>query len=257
MMHMLRRLAAFAAAFALTMPLAGCAAPAAPDVDPSDWFTNTPAQSQSSETEQADDTGAWSRATAPDYYRVAGKADFTGVTLPQGAGVEYAVPDPLGRAGTVLARIDKRMRDAGAARGRDMPDTIAGWPAHNPKVEIRFASGRVYHGYLYNRSHLLAKSLGGEDSPRNMVTGTRPQNVGDNDRPGGMAYTETLARDWLDAHPDGTVAYKATPHYVGDELLPRTVTVDMLTSDGSIDQHVVVYNAAEGYRIDYANGNVG
>lgn len=80
--------------------------------------------------------------------------------------------------------------------------------------------------------------------------------MGRNQPPGGMAYTETLARDWLDAHPDGTIVYMATPNYQGDELLPRTVTVDIRTSDGAIDQHVTVYNTADGYGIDYLHGGV-
>lgn len=146
--------------------------------------------------------------------------------------------------------------NAGRDRDRDMPDDITGWPDDNPKVSIDLGDGDTYHGYLFNRSHLIAKSLGGEDIPANMITGTRTENVGRNQPAGGMAYAETLALDWLDRHPDGTVTYMATPDYTGDELLPRTVTVDIRTSDGTIDEHVTVYNTANGHDIDYAHGGV-
>ena len=213
--------------------------------------------------------GEWSFAAAPDYYTVVGRSDFTGVDVPAAGGITYAEPDSLGRSGRAVGVITKRLRDDGAERDRDMPSTITGWPRRNPEVDINLTDANTcaqpkegrpkntcYHGYLFNKSHLIAKSLGGEDSARNMVTGTRTQNVGRNQPAGGMAYTETEARDWLDKNPSGTVTYVATPVYQGDELLPRVVTVDIRTSDGSIDQHVIVFNTANGFDIDYLNGGV-
>ncbi|MBT1166287.1 DNA/RNA non-specific endonuclease [Bifidobacterium simiarum] len=220
---------------------------------PSDSSTNG---STSGSSGTASDTAAWNPATAPNYYLVSGRANFSAAgSLPATGTIRYAEPDSLDRSGMAVGVIDRRLMTAGSSRERHMPDTITGWPRHNPKVAITMASGRTYHGYLFNKSHLIAKSLGGKDEADNMVTGTRTQNVGDNDAtPGGMAYTETLARNWLKTHSSGTIVYMATPHYQGSELLPRTVTVDIRTSDGSIDQHVIVYNTAQGYDIDYANG---
>lgn len=54
------------------------------------------------------------------------------------------------------------------------------------------------------------------------------------------------------AHPDGYAYYAATPAYVGDELAPRSVFVDVLSSDSSINDHVEAYNAAAGNDIDNA-----
>lgn len=198
----------------------------------------------------------WNITDYPDYYLVAGKADFTNVSIPTTPSVINSQLDQYGRAGQAVALINKQMRDAGSDRDRDMPDEIAGWPSPNPKVTIDLGNGRQYRGYLFNRSHLIAKSLGGEDSVENMVTGTRTQNVGKNQPAGGMAYTETEARDWLDQNPSGTITYAATPVYEGSELLPRYVTVDIKTSDGTIDQHVIVWNTANGFDIDYQNGGV-
>ncbi|NMM99698.1 DNA/RNA non-specific endonuclease [Bifidobacterium sp. DSM 109958] len=254
-MHLRKIAAALLAAVTLLVP-AGCA------VDPSAIgdLIGPSASSGAQVTE-------WSLAAAPDYYTVTGKADFTGVTLPAAGEITYAQPDSLGRSGRAVGVITKQLRDDGSERDRDMPSTITGWPKRNPEVDINLTADNTcaqdkstcpkntcYHGYLFNKSHLIAKSLGGADKAENMVTGTRTQNVGKNNPAGGMAYTETEARDWIDKHPDGTITYMATPNYTGNELLPRTVTVDIRTSDGSIDQHVTVWNTANGYSIDYAKG---
>jgi DNA-entry nuclease len=69
-----------------------------------------------------------------------------------------------------------------------------------------------------------------------------------------MAYCENLARMWLEDYPDGWLAYVATPVYEGDELVCRSVIVDMLSSDGELDVRIEVFNAAKGYTIDYATG---
>lgn len=201
-------------------------------------------------------TNEWSMSTAPNYYRVAGPADLSDDTIPKTPSITYAPLDEHGRAGKVTGRISQDMRDQGSKRERNMPDQIAGWPQHNPKVAIALDNGKTYHGYLFNRSHLIAKSLGGQDIAANMVTGTRTQNVGDNQPAGGMAYSETKARNWLDTHPTGTLTYVAEPHYQGSELLPRTVTVDMVSSDQVINEHVIVYNTANGFDIDYQQGGI-
>lgn len=198
--------------------------------------------------------GTWDAAAYPDYYRVLGPA-VADVELAPGE-ARYAGLDALGRAGRVSALVTYDMMEAGSSREREDISGIhpAGW-GHNAEVEIETPGGSAYHGYLFNRSHLLAKSLGGEDAAENLVTATRTQNVGDNrGQDGGMAYTEGLARDWLRENPDGTVLYSATPVYVGSELLPRSVVVDVLSSDGSLDLEVEVFNAALGFEIDYATG---
>ncbi|MBT1162199.1 DNA/RNA non-specific endonuclease [Bifidobacterium sp. SO1] len=262
----------------LSMSLAGCSQS---DIDTAqnllDRATNSIQTPDGSNSEENGGSGnatvatipEWNLSDYPDYYKVLGKADFANTTLPAAGTIDYATPDSLGRSGKTVGVITKRMRDAGSDRDRHMPDTVTGWPATNPKVQIDLTDENAcalpksarpknscYSGYLYNKSHLIAKSLGGEDSAENMVTGTRMQNVGRNDskHPGGMAYTETEARDWLDDNPSGTIAYMATPVYEGNELLPRYVLVDIKSSDSSIDQHVVVWNTANGWNIDYVTG---
>lgn len=200
----------------------------------------------------------WNPSTAPEYYIIAGQAvQSTLDTAPKAPGVTYTGVDANGRVGRASALISKQMRDEGSERKRnDLPDP-AGYKGNNQRVEIPAVDGgKPYKGYFYNRSHMVAKSLGGKDELDNLVTGTRMQNVGMNDssNPGGMAFTETEARNWLDKNPTGTIQYVVTNAYVGSEIVPRSTFVDIRSSDGSIDQHVEVFNAAMGYTIDYSTG---
>lgn len=191
----------------------------------------------------------------PDYYRVIGASTTAREGKP--AGITYGELDALGRATGCSGWITGEMRAEARERGRseaELPDP-AGWPEDNAEVEIAGIEGRRdYHGWFWNRSHLVADSLGGEPSPENLVAGTRTENVGDNAQAGGMAYAETLARDWLDAHKHGSLWYAASPVYIGDELIPRAVIVDIKTDDNAIDEKIVVYNAAYGWSIDYTTG---
>lgn len=175
--------------------------------------------------------------------------------------IDYCELDRLERATCAYGELthDLRAGERGADR-EDITKDPAGW-GDNSKVEISSTDGEItYRGYMFNRSHLVADSLGGSPDMVNMVTGTRTQNVGFNNSGGsgngGMAYTETIARDYLDsdASKDCSLYYAATPNYSGDELLPRTVTVDIQSCDKSIDERVVVPNTANGYTIDYTDG---
>lgn len=195
----------------------------------------------------------WDSASYPDLYRIAGKALIDDGALNPGD-VVYGGFDSLGRTLPVKAYLNAENFAYGKRDRGDISDIYpSGW-SDNREVEVTFPSGTVYHGYFWNRSHLLAHSLGGEDTAENMVTGTRAQNVGDNRTPGGMAYTETLARGYLAGHPDGTLYYFVTPVYEGNGLVPRSVFVDMKSGDGEIDCEVEVYNVMPGFTIDYATG---
>ncbi|UQS84057.1 DNA/RNA non-specific endonuclease [Bombilactobacillus thymidiniphilus] len=115
-----------------------------------------------------------------------------------------------------------------------------------------------YHGYLYNKSHLLAWSLGGSMSSENVILGTRAQNVGTNQQnnPGGMAYTETKVRDFLRQHQDDTVFYQATPYYKGNELVARGVQVQVqsIKNPSALHLNVWTFNTQSGVTINYQNG---
>ena len=217
------------------------------------WLATRANQPQVTEVEQARSYTPWTEDDAPNYYRVVGPAviDFS---LEPGE-ITYSGLDLLGRSGRATACVTYPMMEAGIEREREDMQSIhpSGW-GHNAEVDIELIDGSFYHGYLYNRSHLIAKSLGGAEIRENLVTGTRMQNVGDSNPAGGMLFCEQVARDWLVRNPDGWVLYSATPVYEGDELLCRSVVVDMRSSDGTLDMQVEVYNAALGFEIDYATG---
>lgn len=197
---------------------------------------------------------SWDSSASPQYYRVVGPA-LVDQELQPGQ-VSYSDLDLLGRAGQAAAEVTPELMEEGTARKRQSMEGLepSGW-GHNEEVDIpSVTGGKAYHGAFWNRSHLVAKSLGGAERIENLVTGTRMQNVGEEDG-GGMAYCEGLARDWLSDHPEGTLYYSATPVYRGTELVPRSVFVDMRSSDGTLDLEVEVYNAALGYTIDYATGS--
>lgn len=204
---------------------------------------------------------SWSDSTAPNYYKVTGRAVLPSPTVPAGT-IDYEGMDSLGRTGYAHGNITYAMyeKSAGwrAAFDSDVKD-ITGWyhqgKSNNGKTSIKLDNGRTYHGYFYNRSHLIADSLGGASSRKNIITGTRMQNVGDNSaNPGGMAYVETQVRTLLKRSHDVTVLYYVRPLYKGDELVARGVTVDVRSSDGTIDEHVIVWNYANGHTIDYMTG---
>lgn len=194
----------------------------------------------------------WTPELAPDFVVRCGAAQIPEQASALAPAKTLYESDELGRPALAAGNVTYQMRKDGADRERDDLPNPVGWPK-NAEVTIRFPKGGTYHGWLWNRSHLLAKSLGGEDTKQNLVSGTRCQNVGKNDGDGGMALTETLARDWIDTHRSGTLIYCAIPVYVDAEPIPRAVIVEMRSSDGTLDGEYVVYNAAPGFTIDYAN----
>lgn len=202
----------------------------------------------------------WDINTAPNGYLVHGPAIVT--YDPEPGEYVYTGLDDLGRTITAYACITPAdfTREQGEERetfGSDA-DKISGW-GYNKKVKLHFPSGKEYNGYFYNRSHLIADSLGGTPNRENLITGSRFQNVGENNG-GGMGYAETKARKWLEtAGADETLYYAVTPVYRDfDELVPRSVYVDMKSSDGEIDEHIEVFNVSgdPAYDINYITGEI-
>lgn len=204
---------------------------------------------------------AWDSSTAPDYYFVIGRAGGDADAIGEGE-VRYGALDSMGRATGAEAKVTYSMVKESRGNREDWPsdgscDRISGW-GHQRKVTVSLSNGRSYSGYAFNRSHLLADSLGGAARIENVVTGTRTQNVGNNDSsdPGGMSYTETLARNYLYSHHNGWVYYRAAPVYSGGEAVCRWVVIDVESDDGSLDLRVVVFNSMAGYAVDYSTGEL-
>lgn len=192
-----------------------------------------------------------------NFFRYLGHADISAALDLAPGEIRYSALDSLGRTGSAYALLTRQNLDVGK-RPRENISAIhpSGWH-NNQRVEITFndKNNTVYHGYFYNRSHLIAHFLGGDDKAYNMVTGTRVQNVGDNRGYGGMAGPESMARSYFNKNPDGALYYLVTPLYVGNELVPRSVIVNMQSADGHLSRKLEVFNVAPGFTIDYKTGN--
>lgn len=123
----------------------------------------------------------------------------------------------------------------------------------NKEVLIENPKYEPYRGWFWNRSHLIADSLGGPSEPYNAITGTRPQNVGARDNQGGMRLPESRAYDYIYANPKKTLLYDVIPLYFDtDDLVPYAVQVTLY--NGDIKERYITLNIAYGYQIDYKTG---
>lgn len=147
----------------------------------------------------------------------------------------YGGLDMYGRATTAIATVTKDDLVASETRkGIELP---------NPKGWVGRSQGGVY-----DRSHLIAYTLGGENDLDNLVTGT----ISFNQKY--MTQVEGDVRDYIKSSGH-SVLYRVTPYYRGDELLP--IGVLMEASDGSsFVRNRFVYNVQDGFTIDYKTGKV-
>lgn len=194
----------------------------------------------------------------PNYYEITGLSKIDESTFPEKGQIVYSELDDLSRtqiarATLTYSNVENSLGKRGNFKANDKP---SGWvdQQKGQEVDIPWMYGKSYHGYFYNRSHLIADQLGGEAIRRNAITGTRTQNVGGTDQKGGMRYSEIKATNWLKNNKDGILYYSAEPIYHESELVPRFVIVKMKSSDGSIDEEVKVYNTANGWNINYQTG---
>ncbi len=108
----------------------------------------------------------------------------------------------------------------------------------------------VQGGSLYNRCHLIAFSLTGENlNPGNLMTGTRNMN-------NAMGSYERMILDHI-RDTGGHVLYRATPYFKGRELLARGILLEGCSvEDGgeSVCFAVFIYNVQPGISIDYKTG---
>lgn len=154
----------------------------------------------------------------------------------------YSELDELGRCGVAYANITINTMPT-EERGEIGHIKPSGW--HTVKY-----NGVVDGNYLYNRCHLIAFCLAGEnDNKLNLVTGTRSFNVDS------MYYYEEMVLNYMKENPNNRVLYRVTPIYVGDELVCRGVQMEGLSiEDNTICFNVFCYNVQDGVIIDYATG---
>ena len=205
---------------------------------------------------------------APDMYQILGEAEIDKSKFSTKYSYSY---DELDRTTTAygLINYDAIMESKGWRADFETNSEPTGWwkldsngqivmkgnkkVSNNKKVKISLPNGKIYNGHFYNRSHLIADSLGGRSYKYNVITGTRQQNVGNNGG-GGMQYIEKKVKDYVE-QTKNNVYYEVTPVYNGNELVPRYVIVNAKSDDGVINEKVKVFNNASGYEINYADGS--
>lgn len=178
-------------------------------------------------------------------------------THPQGT--PAFTPEEVSRAQsgsfTEFSRLDYLDR-CGAALACLGPETLPTRPREN--ISHVYPSGwdqRSYdfidEGVLYNRCHLIAFSLCGEnDNERNLITGTRAMNVD------GMEPFEQQTVRYIE-RTRNHVLYRVTPLFEEGELVARGVHMEAysLEDDGaSLSFNVYCYNNQPGVVIDYVTG---
>lgn len=155
---------------------------------------------------------------------------------------EYSVLDKLNRAGIAFANIgiDLMPNEERTSIGQIKP---SGW--HTVKYD------NIDGKYLYNRCHLIAYQLTGENAnEKNLITCTRQMNNTT------MKYFENKVADYI-KNTENHVLYKVTPIYDNDNLLATGVQMEAYSVEDNglgIKFNIFVYNVQEGIEIDYKTG---
>ncbi len=168
---------------------------------------------------------------------------FTEEELESGTVFEsYSSLDALGRCGPAFACVGKETQPE---QERTMIDDIhpSGW--QNTSYDF------VDKGYLYNRCHLIAYSIAGEnDNERNLITGTRYFNAE------GMLPYENMVLRYVQ-ETGGHVLYRVSPIFEGENLVASGALMEAYSLEDAgkgLMYCVYVYNVQPFVVIDYKTG---
>ncbi|MBR3511468.1 MAG: DNA/RNA non-specific endonuclease [Clostridia bacterium] len=153
----------------------------------------------------------------------------------------YSELDKLGRVGIATACIGVGMDDKPRENISYIKPT--GW------------KDTKYNGIdgsnLYNRCHLIAQSLTGENAnEKNLMTGTRFMNTE------GMLRFENRVSDYVN-NTKNHVLYRVTPMFNDDDMLAKGVLIEAKSVEDNgkgIQFNVFCYNVQPGIEIDYKTG---
>lgn len=163
---------------------------------------------------------------------------------PADARTEFELYDPLDELGRCRAAYANVSLSTMPDKARESIGSVkpSGW--HLVKYE------GIDGNYLYNRCHLIAYQLTGENAnEKNLITGTRYMNTE------GMLPFEIKVADYI-KKTGNHVLYKVVPVYRGNNLLADGVWMQALSvEDDEIAFNVFCYNVQPGIGIDYANGD--
>ena len=186
--------------------------------------------------------------TLPDYYgsayvEINGNIPyFTEDEITTDAFEFYSELDEYGRCGVAFANICQELMPT-EPRGEIGSIRPTGW--HTVKYD------GIDGNYLYNRCHLIAYALAGENAnEENLITGTRYLNVE------GMLPFENSVASYVD-ETDNHVLYRVTPVFEEDNLVASGVLMEAMSVEDEgegILFCVYCYNVQPGIEIDYATG---
>lgn len=154
---------------------------------------------------------------------------------------DYSDLDSLGRVRTAFALVSKSTMPT-TKRGSIGMIKPSGWHT----IKFDFVDGK----YLYNRCHLIAHQLTGQNAnPKNLMTCTRSMNVD------GMLPFENKVANYI-KETNNHVLYRVTPVYDGDNLVANGAYMEAYSveDNGKLSFNVYVYNVQKGVTIDYKTG---
>lgn len=156
---------------------------------------------------------------------------------------KFSELDKLGRCGMAEASIGKDMLPTEKRRSIGMVKPT-GW--HTVRYD-----NLIKDKYLYNRCHLIAFCLSGENAnEKNLITGTRYMNTE------GMLPFETQVLDYV-RKTGNHVLYQVTPVFKGNNLVANGVYMkaESVEDNGKgLKFSVFVNNIQPGIEIDYETG---
>lgn len=156
----------------------------------------------------------------------------------------YSDLDELGRCGVCMASISQELMptEERTEIGSIKP---TGWVQEKYPDVVDYSPP-----YLYNRCHLIAFCLTGENAnEKNLITGTRAMNVE------GMLPYESKVANYID-RTNHHVLYRVTPIFEGDNLLASGVLMEARSvEDDEIAFCVYCFNVQPGIEINYEDGS--
>lgn len=154
----------------------------------------------------------------------------------------YSELDSFGRTGVAMACLGPETLPT-EKRGPIGMIKPAGW--HTIKYP-----NQIKDLYLYNRCHLIAFELSGENAnEKNLTTGTRYLNIS------GMLPFENKTRKYID-DTHNHVIYRVTPVFINNELVCRGILLEAKSvEDNNLEFCVYCYNVQPGIIIDYSTGD--
>ena len=178
------------------------------------------------------------------YVELNGNKPFFDASSLEAVPYEYYSPlDKAGRCGPAFAICCRETMPAPGERENISDIRPTGWQY----TEYPF----IPDGNLYNRSHLIARSLTAEEAnEKNLITGTQQMNQD------GMNPFEIAAARYID-DTGNHVAYRVTPVFEDDNAIASGVIMEAVSlEDGGkgVCFNVYVYNVQPYVKIDYRTG---